>query len=56
MKAFPTPEFMELVEDHTIGGTPGRFSKKPIQYDDSWKEQYNDNKFAYFTGGILNKI
>jgi hypothetical protein len=20
MKAFPTPEFMELVEDHTIGG------------------------------------
>jgi hypothetical protein len=56
MKAFPTPEFMELLEDHTIGGTPGRFSKKPIQYDDNWKEQYNDNKFAYFTGGVLNKI
>ena len=56
LKSFPTPQFMELVEDHTIGGTPGRFSKKPIQYDDSWKEQYNENKFAYFTGGVLNKI
>jgi hypothetical protein len=56
LEPFPTPQFMELVEDHTIGGTPGRFSKKPIQYDDSWKEQYQSNKLAYFTGGVLNKI
>jgi len=56
LQPFPTQQFMELVEDHTIGGTPGRFSKKPIQYDDSWKEQYQDNKLAYLTGGVLNKI
>ncbi|CAN5745786.1 hypothetical protein BH10BAC2_BH10BAC2_43930 [soil metagenome] len=56
LQPFPAPEYMELVEDHTIGGTPGRFTKKPIVYDDSWKEKYKNNRFAYFVGGILNKI
>lgn len=56
MKPFATPQFMELVEDHTIGGTPGRFSKKPIQYDEGWKAQFKNDKLAYFTGGVLNKI
>lgn len=53
---FPTPQYMELVEDHTIGGTPGRFTKKPIQYDDSWKEEYKNEKFAWTLGGVLNSI
>ena len=56
LKSFPTPQFMELVEDHTIGGTPGRFTKKPIQYDDGWKEEYKNDKFAWFIGGALNSI
>lgn len=56
MEPFPTPKFMELVEDHTIGGTPGRFSKKPIKYDESWKAQFKNNQLAYTTGGVLNKI
>lgn len=56
LQPFPTPEYMELVEDHTIGGTPGRFTKKPIQYDDGWKEEYKHSKFAYFVGGVFNKI
>lgn len=56
MRPFPTPQFMELVEDHTIGGTPGRFTKKPIQYDDSWKEEYSNDKFAWRVGGVLNKL
>ena len=56
LKPFPTPQYMELVEDHTIGGTPGRFTKKPIQYDDSWIEEYKNDKFAWFIGGVLNKI
>ncbi len=56
MQPFATPQYMELVEDHTIGGTPGRFSKKPILYDEGWKNQYNHDKLAYYAGGMLNKI
>jgi hypothetical protein len=56
MKPFATPEYMELIEDHTIGGTPGRFTKKPIQLDKSWESQFEKNKFAYVMGGVLNKI
>lgn len=56
LQPFATPEYMELVEDHTIGGTPGRFTKKPIQYDGSWKNQFKNNKLAYFVGGLLNSI
>ena len=56
MKPFATPEYMELVEDHTIGGTPGRFTKKPIQIDESWKGQFENDRFAYVMGGVLNKI
>lgn len=56
MQPFPTPEYMELAEDHTVGGTPGRFTRKPIQYDDGWKDEYKNDTFAYFVGGILNKI
>lgn len=56
LQPFETPEFMELQEDHTIAGTPGRFSKKAIQYDENWKQQFNNNKTAYFAGGILNKL
>ena len=54
--AFETPQFMELLEDHTVAGTPGRFAKKPIQYDESWKEQYKNHKMIYNIGGILNKL
>lgn len=56
MKPFTIPEYMELEEDHTIAGTPGRFSKKPIQYDDAWKKQFESDKLAYATGGLLNKL
>ena len=56
IKPFATPEYMELIEDHTIGGTPGRFAKKPIQYDEGWKDQFYNDKFAYLIGGVLNKI
>ncbi|HEY6975255.1 MAG TPA: sulfotransferase [Chitinophagaceae bacterium] len=56
MKPFETPEYMELAEDHTIGGTPGRFTKKPIQIDESWKGQFENNRIAYVMGGVLNKI
>ncbi len=56
MKPFPTPKYMELVEDHTIGGTPGRFEKKPISYNESWKEEYKDDPVAFKIGGFLNNL
>ncbi|MEP6513592.1 MAG: hypothetical protein ABJA79_06975, partial [Parafilimonas sp.] len=56
MQPFETPKFMELHEDHTIAGTPGRFSKRPIEYDDTWKKQFHKHKFSYFAGGALNKL
>jgi Sulfotransferase family len=56
IQPFEAPVFMELLEDHTVAGTPGRFSKKPIQYDESWKEQYKNHKMIYSIGGVLNKL
>lgn len=56
LKPFPTPKFMELVEDHTIGGTPGRFEKKPISYDERWKSEYKEDKLAFKIGKYLNNL
>ena len=56
IESFETPMFMELLEDHTVAGTPSRFSKKPIQFDESWKKEYENHKWIYKLGGILNNI
>ncbi len=56
LPAFDTPKFMELTEDHTIAGTPNRFTKRPIQYDDEWKNQFKRHKLTYMAGGLMNKI
>lgn len=56
LQPFETPKFMELLEDHTVAGTPGRFSKKPIQYEETWKEQFKHHKLIYKIGGVLNKL
>lgn len=56
MKPFPTPKYMELVEDHTIGGTPGRFEKKPITYNEDWKAEYENDQMAFKIGGFLNNL
>jgi hypothetical protein len=56
MQKYQAPQFMELENDHTVGGTPERFTKKPIVYDTSWKELYKNKKVLYFTGSILNKM
>ena len=56
IQSFETPMFMELLEDHTVAGTPGRFSKKPIQYDEGWKKQYKNHKLIYNIGGVLNNM
>lgn len=55
MPSFETPTFMELINDHTLGGTPKRFEKREIRLDESWKK-YFDNHIAKSRAGIfLNK-
>lgn len=56
LTGYAAPEYMELFEDHTVAGTPGRFTKKPIQYDPTWKDAYKGDKLSWITGGILNKL
>ncbi len=56
LKPYPTPQYMELIEDHTVGGTPGRFERKPIQYDSKWKKSFENKKVASAIGAMLNKI
>ncbi|MEP7318163.1 MAG: sulfotransferase [Panacibacter sp.] len=56
MNSYTAPEFMFVEDDHTIGGTPNRFEKRPITYDESWKKAYEKKQLLYFTGGVLNKF
>ncbi|THD67744.1 hypothetical protein E7Z59_08805 [Robertkochia marina] len=48
------PEYMELEEDHTIAGTPNRFTKRPIKFDDSWKHKVTNKPVFNALGGLLN--
>ena len=56
MNSYTAPEYMFVEDDHTIGGTPNRFEKRPISYDENWKNVYQNMKLLYFAGGILNKF
>src|SRR5439155_8512695 len=56
MNKYVVPEFMCVEEDHTIGGTPTRFEKRPIVYEEEWKKNYQKKKVLYVTGNVLNKL
>ena len=56
MNSYSAPEYMFVEDDHTIGGTPNRFEKRPITYDESWMKAYQNKKLLYFVGGLLNKF
>ena len=56
LQRFSAPEFMELANDHTIAGTPGRFERKPIAADNSWKGFYKDKKILNALGKMFNSI
>ena len=53
---YKAPEYMFVENDHTIGGTPNRFSKRPIVYDEGWKKEFSNRKLLYWIGGLLNKF
>lgn len=56
LQKYTAPEFMFVENDHTIGGTPNRFTKRPIVYEEGWKNNFKQKKLLYFTGGVLNKL
>ena len=56
LQPYKAPEYMHVEDDHTIAGTPQRFTKKPIKYDNSWEEAYSKKPVLSFVGKIMNKL
>jgi len=53
---FVFPEYMELQDDHTVAGTPNRFEKRKISYDNKWESVAKKNPFFNILGYLLSKI
>ncbi len=56
LQNYTAPEFMELSNDHTIAGTPGRFERRKIVADNSWKIFYKHNKLLNILGKVFNSL
>lgn len=56
LKNFTAPEYMELVNDHTIGGTPGRFERKRVAADTSWLQFYKKNPLLNAFGKLTDAL
>ncbi len=56
LKNFEAPSYMELMNDHTIGGTPTRFEKRPVAADDSWKKFYKNKPLLNAFGKFANAV
>jgi hypothetical protein len=56
LQNYTAPEFMELSNDHTIAGTPGRFERKKIAADNSWKDFYTHHKMLNISGKVFNSL
>ncbi len=54
---YKAPDYMVVEEnEHTIAGTPQRFTKRPIAYDGSWKSFYNKKPLLSFFGKLMNRV
>jgi len=53
---YEAPAWMFAAKDHTIGGTPNRFEKRAIVFEETWKKNYEKKKMLYVTGNVLNKL
>ncbi len=56
LKPYKAPEYMVVEDDHTIAGTPQRFTKRPIAYDGSWEAVYKQKPLLSFLGKIMNRV
>jgi len=53
---FEIPKYVYSGNQHTIAGTPNRFTKKKIKYDDTWTKDMKKNKIFNIAGSILKYI
>lgn len=56
LENFEAPSYMELMDDHTIGGTPTRFERRPVAADDSWKKFYKNKPLLNAFGKFANSL
>lgn len=56
LQNYTAPAYMELSDDHTIAGTPGRFERKAIVADNSWKDFYNNHAALNILGKVFNAL
>lgn len=55
-KGFQAPEYMEIQNDHTIGGTPNKFFKRKIKLDNDWRQKARNSFVFNALGVILNRV
>lgn len=54
---YKAPDYMMVEEnEHTIAGTPQRFTKRPIAYDSTWESFYDKKPLLSFFGKIMNRV
>ncbi|HYJ66020.1 MAG TPA: sulfotransferase [Parafilimonas sp.] len=56
VKNYTAPGYMELSNDHTIGGTPGRFERRPVAEDTTWKIFYANRPILNLLGKFANRF
>ncbi len=56
LKNYTAPDYMELSNDHTIGGTPGRFERRPVAEDTTWKNFYSRKPILNLLGKFANRF
>jgi hypothetical protein len=56
LKNYKAPGYMELSDDHTIGGTPGRFERRPVAEDTTWKNFYTNKPMLNALGKFANRL
>jgi hypothetical protein len=56
MQNFESPGYMELTDDHTIGGTPARFECCPVAEDTTWENLFSRNPVFSAPGKFANSL
>lgn len=56
LQSYTAPQYMELSNDHTIAGTPGRFERKAIAADNSWQDFYTKHTALNLLGKVFNAL
>jgi len=56
LPSFDVPEYMDFSNNHTIGGTPTKFEKSPIKYDDKWEELSKRKPVFHVVGKLVDLL